>query len=176
MESTVKKRWKMRWKANSAFHVIFHRSSPLLSKCRFVAYTENVPVVFCVPINCSFEPFGSCFRMPAVILLSDFCHNYCYNSLMSGSPKHPLGKLQNVNSSAARLAKHEHIQSLLQKLHWLPVASKTQYKISTLYCSSFAEYYPVCLSELLTDPSTQLRSISDTATFRIPLTNTKTFG
>ena len=101
--------------------------------------------------------------------------DYC-NSLLSGSPKHPLGKLQNVNSSAARLAKHEHIQPLLQKLHWLPVASKTQYKISTLYCNSFAECYPVCLSELLTDPSTQLRSISDTTTFRIPLTNTKTFG
>ena len=38
--------------------------------------------------------------------------------------------------------------------------------------------YPVYLSELLTvyRPSRQLRSISDTRTFRIPFTKTKTFG
>ena len=74
--------------------------------------------------------------------------------------------------------KHEHIKPLLQKLHWLPVVSRIQYKIATLCYSSFTESYPVHLSELLTvyHPSRQLRSISDTRTFRIPFTKTKTFG
>ena len=107
--------------------------------------------------------------------------DYC-NSLLSGSPKHLLDILQKVQNSAARLVfkarKHEHIKPLLQKLHWLPVVSRIQYKVATLCYNSFAESYPVYLSELLTvyHPSRQLRSISDTRTFRIPFTKTKTFG
>ena len=74
--------------------------------------------------------------------------------------------------------KHEHIKHLLQKLHWLPVVSRIQYKVATLCYNSFTESYPVYLSELLTvyHPSRQLRSISDTRTFRILFTKTKTFG
>ena len=55
--------------------------------------------------------------------------DYC-NSLLSGSPKHLLDKLKKVQNSAARLVfkarKHEHINHLLQKLHWLPVVSRIQ--------------------------------------------------
>ena len=103
------------------------------------------------------------------------------NIFLLGSPKHLLDKLPKVQNSAARLVfkalKHEHIKPLLQKLHWLPVVSRIQYKVATLY-SYFTESYPVYLSELLTvyHPSRQLRSISDTRTFRIPFTKTKTFG
>ena len=107
--------------------------------------------------------------------------DYC-NSLLSACPKHLLDKFQKVQNSAARLVfkahKHEHIKSLLQKLHWLPIVSGIQYKVATLCYNSFTESYPVCPSELLTvyHPSRQLRSISDTRTFRIPFTKTKTFG
>ena len=54
---------------------------------------------------------------------------YC-NSLLSGSPKH-LDKLQN---SAARLVfkARKHMKPLLQKLHWLPIISRIQYKVATL--------------------------------------------
>ena len=105
---------------------------------------------------------------------------YC-NSLLSSCSDQLLNKLQKVKNSAARLVfqawKQEHIKPLLQKLHWLPVHSRIQYKISTLCYNSFSETYPPYLSKLLTVyyPSKQLRSILDTKTFRIPLTKTKTF-
>ena len=81
-------------------------------------------------------------------------------------------------SKDSKALKHEHIKPLLQKLHWLPVVSRIQYKVATLCYNSFTESYPVYLSELLTvyRPSRQLRAISDTRTFRIPFTKTKTFG
>ena len=107
--------------------------------------------------------------------------DYC-NSLLSGSQKHLVHKLQKVKNCAARLVfkarKHKHIKPLLQKLHWLPIVSRIQDKVATVCYNSFTESYPVYLSELLTvyHPSRQLRSISDTRTFRIPFTKTKTFG
>ena len=89
--------------------------------------------------------------------------------------------LQNIfltNSKRSKFCKHEHIKPLLQKFHWLPIVSRIQYKVEALCYNSFTESYPVYLSELLTvyHPSRQLRSISDTRTFRIPFTKTKTFG
>ena len=57
--------------------------------------------------------------------------DYC-NYLLSDSPKHLLDKLQKVENSAARLVK-----PLLQKLHWLPIVSRIQYKVATLCYNSF---------------------------------------
>ena len=102
---------------------------------------------------------------PSSVVLSKL--DYC-NSLLSSCPNQLLNKLQKVQNSAARLVfkarKQEHIKPLLQKLHWLPVHSRIQYKIPNLCYNSFSETYPLYLSELLTVyyPSRQLRSILDT--------------
>ena len=104
-----------------------------------------------------------------------FCQNLttvilCYQAVQ-------INFLTNCSRSKI-LQQQECIKPLLQKLHWLPVHSRIQYKISTLCYNSFSDTYPLFLSELLTVyyPSRQLRSILDTKTFRIPLTKTKIFG
>ena len=68
--------------------------------------------------------------------------NY-WNSLLCDSPQFILYKLQRVQNSAARSVmksrKCDHIQPLLRNLHWLPVYSRIDYKISTLWFSTFTD-------------------------------------
>ena len=75
-------------------------------------------------------------------------------SLLSGCPNQFLNKLHKVQNSAARLVfkarKQEHVKTFLQKLHWLPVHSRIQYRISTLCYDSFSETYPLYLSSAWT--------------------------
>ena len=89
--------------------------------------------------------------------------DYC-NSLLSGSPKHLLEKLQKVQNSAARLVlranKWDHVSPLHRTLHWLPIQARMKYKLSTLCHSFFSDTAIVYLSVLLRvySPSWQLRS------------------
>ena len=59
---------------------------------------------------------------------------------------------------------------LLTKLHWLPIAQRIEYKISSVCCYVVSETAPPYLSDLLHMyiPSCSLYSSADTCTFRIP--------
>ena len=99
--------------------------------------------------------------------------NYC-NSHLCGSPQFILDKLQRVQNSAARLVmksrKCDHVEPLLCSLHWLPVHSGIDHKISTLCFNSVTNCSPFYIAQLLSvyPPSRHLRSFSDTRILRIP--------
>ena len=61
--------------------------------------------------------------------------DYC-NSLLFGCPQCLLNKLQKVQNNAARLvlrvSNTDHISHHLASLHWLPIDSGIQYKLSSL--------------------------------------------
>ena len=61
--------------------------------------------------------------------------DYC-NSLLYGLPKELSKKLQSVMNTAARLVtrtrKFDHITPVLQDLHWLPIESRSKFKILLL--------------------------------------------
>ena len=107
--------------------------------------------------------------------------DYC-NSLLAGSPKCLLNRLQKVQNSAARLvcrsSKQQHITPLLQSLHWLPIESRINYKLASVCFSSFCGTGPKYISDILQvyTPSRQLRSSTDTRLLRISSIRTKSFG
>ena len=77
---------------------------------------------------------------------------YC-NSIMSGSPKCLIQKLQWVQNTAAwitlMMPRTEHTMPLLRMLHWLPVPNRIGYKIDSLCHTALTTAYPKYLSELL---------------------------
>ena len=74
--------------------------------------------------------------------------------------------------------KLDHAQPILQSLHWLPIRTRIQYKISTLCFNVVTGTGPQYLSELLHlyTPSRDLRSSADTRILKIPRSNSKAFG
>ena len=95
-------------------------------------------------------------------------------TLLSGMPQQLIRKLQKIQNCSARLifktSKRTHASPLLTKLHWLPVAQRIEYKISSMCYDVVSETASPYLSDLLHlyIPSCSLRSLADTCTFQVP--------
>ena len=88
--------------------------------------------------------------------------DYC-NSLFFGISAFNLNKLQRVQNLTARLALYDWTtppNTLLSKLHWLPVYSRIKFKISTITFKLFIESQPANLRSLIDSyaPTRLLRS------------------
>ena len=88
---------------------------------------------------------------------------YC-NSLLSGAPLSDIHQMQMVQNYAARLLtfhrKRDHITLILQDLHWLPVASKINFKVLILMYKSLNSLAPAYLTDKIKrlQPLRSLRS------------------
>ena len=101
--------------------------------------------------------------------------DYC-NSLLYGISAFNINKLQRVQNLAAKIALndwHSPSQKLLGQLHWLPVHSRINFKISSLTFKLLAENQPANLRSLITPyvPQRLLRS-SDKSLLVQPPTRT----
>ena len=91
-----------------------------------------------------------------------------YISLFSGMPQQFIEKLQKAQNCSAWLIfktpKRTHASSLLTKLHWLPIAQRIEYRVSSMCYDVVSETAPPYLSDLLRlyIPSRSLRSSADT--------------
>ena len=89
--------------------------------------------------------------------------DYC-NSLLYGTSKSNLVKLQHVQNTLARVVagtrRREHITPVLKDLHWLPVEQRIQYKVALITHKVLTEKQPQYLTELVSayEPPRQLRS------------------
>ena len=107
--------------------------------------------------------------------------DYC-NSILSGSPKCLIQKLQRAQNTAARITlrmpRTEHTTPLLRMLHWLPIPSRIAYKIDSLCHTALTTAYPKYLSELLNvyTPARPLRSSLDPNILQIAAARTKSCG
>ena len=102
--------------------------------------------------------------------------DYC-NSRFYDSPVYMLERPQKVQYSAAgqtfQCRNQYHISPLLMSLHWLPIKSRIEYKLSylSLFLFRFVSYL---LSVYI--PKRKLRSSSDNGILCILKQRTKTFG
>ena len=101
------------------------------------------------------------------------------NSLFHGSQICMLEKLHKVQNSTPRLIfqcrKQNHISPLLTSLHWLPIKTSIDYKLSVI-CHSSLGMSPIYLSDLLSvyTPKRNLHT-SDNRILCSPNPRTKTF-
>lgn len=97
----------------------------------------------------------------------------CGNALLYKLPNRLIQRLQRVQNTAARTvtrpSRHASITSILQKLHWLPVAARIEFKICTLTWKALHGRAPIYIRELITPYTTNrpLRS-SDQSLLHVP--------
>ena len=106
--------------------------------------------------------------------------DYC-NSILYGLPTAEHEKLQRVQNIAARLitgsSRRDHITPVLKNLHWLPIKSRTTFKILLLTYKILNGQSPSYLTSLISSykPDRSLRS-SDHLLLRVPNVMTATYG
>jgi len=89
-----------------------------------------------------------------------------WNDVLHGAASGTIQKLQRVQNNAARVVlrapRRSHANSLLQKLHWLPVEQRITYKLAVLTYKTRQTYVPEYLSRHITTRSStrSLRSSS----------------
>ena len=80
--------------------------------------------------------------------------DYC-NSLLVGTSKSNIARLQCVTNTLARVVlhrgKHQHIKPALAELHWLPINERITFKIATLTYKIKTTGHPIYLRNLLPD-------------------------
>ena len=101
------------------------------------------------------------------------------NSILYGSPKSQIAKLQSQQNALARVvlkASSGSARPLLQELHWLPMASRIEFKIAALTYKVLDSGLPSYLSSQLSHyhPARELRSSSSNLLAK-PYSSTK-FG
>ena len=105
--------------------------------------------------------------------------DYC-NSLLDGSAKYQLEKLQRVQNMACRVVnnmrKYDHISASLMGLHWLKVKECIEYKIACLVFRCRENTAPNYLADLLPTKTSNrdLRSTNSTAIPILKCKNTQT--
>ena len=99
-----------------------------------------------------------------------------------GTPNSVIQPFQKIQNFVARLVllalRHHHSTLLLEKLHWLPISERIQYKVACMCFSAINGSGPADLSELLLvyTPSCTLCSSSDTRMLKIHQYKCKTDG
>ena len=123
----------------------------------------------------SFETSSTIARS-IVLSRLDFC-----NSVLYGTSKKNLKKLQNIQNSLVRIIysfpARSTTQPLLKALHWLPIEKRIIYKIGLLTFKCRNILAPKYLCELVMNyvPIRSLRS-SNTQTLNVPWRKTETAG
>ena len=109
--------------------------------------------------------------------------DYC-NSLYFGIHQKDLNRLQIIQNSLARAItytpKRDHIKPVLEKLHWLPIKQRIDYKICLLTYKSLHLNQPVylrkpCLFHVITYPPDQLTQLHSSQNKPKPLSVTEAF-
>ena len=103
------------------------------------------------------------------------------NSVFGGLPAAEITRLQRIHNNATRLvlrkSKRDHVSPLLQRLHWLSIPARIDYKVATLAYRHLEGSLPPYLSStlFLYQPSRSLRS-SQEKLLKVPRENLKAFG
>ena len=102
--------------------------------------------------------------------------DYC-NSLYNGISQANLNKIQRIQDTLARVvtntSKFEHITPILEKLHWLPIKQRIDYKLCLLTYKTLQIQQPTYLYNSLSFPSQSLSTrSSDSSVLSIPYVRT----